>query len=225
MSNLTLFEIVLVFATISSAVIVFLLQRIIDSDSKWLHLAKTCLIDSGMLANILLKPGETIKELHKDRKENFKEWVKGLDKDMERFTNGNIAINDKNKYISPSLYDNIIDIMTASVLRLRNLIDKYFEGFVYVFGPASYTTNFYEIMLKRMKYKCHNWSKIAIMVLIICNIILLLLSFGHTLLINEDIMILQYITLWLTVLLAVFIQVILLVKVIKMTIKVIAIIK
>jgi len=166
--NLTIFLGVLAFATISSPVVVFLIDRIIRYDEKWLSDFKNVFIKSEKLKHITLESedynGNKITNKSKDK------FLKSVHSDWE---NPNIEIENK---ISPFYLDNVFDVLTADIKRARFLFEKYKILFYDAFKGQNITLHFYKDILERIKYNCHNLLKINISIFLTFTCILVFFS-------------------------------------------------
>jgi len=183
-TNLTIFLAVLAFATISSPVVVFLIDRIIRYDEKWLSDFKNVFIQSEKLKHITLISGESgdytvdsngkllIKDASKTKDDLLINVLKDWHNSKKLF---------KNK-ISPFYLDNVFDVLTADIKRASFLFEKYSILFYKKFEGQPITLDFYKTILERIKYKCHNSLKTTISLFLTATSILIFLTWQ---LVNE----------------------------------------
>lgn len=160
MGNYNLFLVVLTFTTLSGVVIVFLLERMIRYDERWLDKFKDVLVNPNVLGQIFKLPNE-------EPKSRKKEYTKRLDKEMEKYIEEcELTLDDFNckVFISPSAWDNFVDVLTVDIKRAKRMLERYIDGFKEVFGTSSYSGKFYNEILGRMKYKSYKSLKIIVII-------------------------------------------------------------
>jgi len=173
MGKYDLLQVVLTFATLAGAIVVFVLNMLIRKEEGYLKRFQDAFLRNHDLLGLVFRyPPEKIDEI----KDKRGELIRKLDDELSKYQeycsrtldDGNCKI-----YISHSVWDNILDISTAKIDRVRNMLKRYKECFKFVFGEESYAGKFYNEILERLQPEPLKWMFIIVVIFLVLLILLI----------------------------------------------------